>query len=188
MACQFGFRASRTKKCWKSLELTVLPRPMHLRGIRCLYLSRTSSQLSHNPSKHLRLQQHLGSVASVTLVTTQFTYIIVTNAPIQDAGFVNLMIPRVRLSLQREGAKRVYHTTFKCNVCHKGFTRAYNLRNHLQTHMDVRPFLCSFCGKGFARQGDQKMHEGLHRRYGDVAGPQAAEAMFAKGMLQPGCF
>jgi hypothetical protein len=88
----------------------------------------------------------------------------------------------------KEGAKRVYHATFKCSVCHKGFTRAYNLRNHLQTHMDVRPFLCFFCGKGFARQGDQKMHEGLHRRYGDGAGPQAAEAMFVKGMLQPDCF
>ncbi|KAI1739151.1 hypothetical protein F4680DRAFT_149342 [Xylaria scruposa] len=52
--------------------------------------------------------------------------------------------------------------TFQCNLCPKRFTRAYNLRSHLRTHTDERPFVCTVCDKAFARQHDRKRHEGLH--------------------------
>ncbi|RPB28642.1 hypothetical protein L211DRAFT_401357 [Terfezia boudieri ATCC MYA-4762] len=52
--------------------------------------------------------------------------------------------------------------TFQCHLCPKKFTRAYNLRSHLRTHTDERPFVCTICGKAFARQHDRKRHEGLH--------------------------
>ncbi len=52
--------------------------------------------------------------------------------------------------------------TFQCTLCPKKFTRAYNLRSHLRTHTDERPFVCTVCGKAFARQHDRKRHEGLH--------------------------
>ena len=52
--------------------------------------------------------------------------------------------------------------TFQCTLCPKKFTRAYNLRSHLRTHTDERPFVCTACGKAFARQHDRKRHEGLH--------------------------
>lgn len=51
---------------------------------------------------------------------------------------------------------------FHCPLCTKRFTRAYNLRSHLRTHTDERPFVCNVCGKAFARQHDRKRHEGLH--------------------------
>ncbi|KAK7917257.1 hypothetical protein PG985_010865 [Apiospora marii] len=52
--------------------------------------------------------------------------------------------------------------TFQCTLCPKRFTRAYNLRSHLRTHTDERPFVCTVCGKSFARQNDRKRHEKLH--------------------------
>ena len=62
------------------------------------------------------------------------------------------------------GAKRIqkHPATFQCTLCPKRFTRAYNLRSHLRTHTDERPFVCTVCGKAFARQHDRKRHEGLH--------------------------
>lgn len=60
--------------------------------------------------------------------------------------------------------KRVqkHPANFQCHLCPKKFTRAYNLRSHLRTHTDERPFVCTVCGKAFARQHDRKRHEGLH--------------------------
>jgi uncharacterized Zn-finger protein len=53
-------------------------------------------------------------------------------------------------------------SSFQCNLCPKKFTRAHNLRSHLRTHSDERPFVCTVCGKGFARQHDRKRHEAIH--------------------------
>ena len=71
---------------------------------------------------------------------------------------------RPNASGQAGGSSRVqkHPATFHCNLCSKKFTRAYNLRSHLRTHTDERPFVCTVCNKAFARQHDRKRHEGLH--------------------------
>ena len=61
-----------------------------------------------------------------------------------------------------KGKIQKHPATFQCTLCPKRFTRAYNLRSHLRTHTDERPFVCTVCGKAFARQHDRKRHEGLH--------------------------
>jgi len=51
---------------------------------------------------------------------------------------------------------------FQCSMCPKRFTRAYNLRTHLRTHTNERPFVCRVCGKAFVRHNDCYRHEALH--------------------------
>ncbi|KAI8372113.1 hypothetical protein BD560DRAFT_395200 [Blakeslea trispora] len=53
---------------------------------------------------------------------------------------------------------------FRCTYegCEKTFTRTYNLKSHLRTHTDQKPFACCKCSKAFARQHDRNRHEKLH--------------------------
>ena len=77
----------------------------------------------------------------------------------------------------KDGRVQKHPATFQCNLCPKRFTRAYNLRSHLRTHTDERPFVCTVCGKAFARQHDRKRHEGLH---------SGEKKFVCKGALQSG--
>jgi hypothetical protein len=63
---------------------------------------------------------------------------------------------------QRSTEAPEYPDRFYCDLCPKQFTRAHNLRSHVGTHTDERPFVCTVCGKSFARQSDRKRHEALH--------------------------
>ncbi|KDQ21281.1 hypothetical protein BOTBODRAFT_99602 [Botryobasidium botryosum FD-172 SS1] len=63
-------------------------------------------------------------------------------------------------------SRRRNDALFKCPVpgCGSTFTRRFNLRGHLRSHTEERPFVCEWpgCGKGFARQHDCKRHQALH--------------------------
>lgn len=67
---------------------------------------------------------------------------------------------------------------FRCSLCPKRFTRAFNLQGHLRTHTDERPFACTVCGLNFVRKNDRKSHELIHadeKKYfcgGDLANGQ----------------
>lgn len=53
---------------------------------------------------------------------------------------------------------------FTCTFanCGKKFTRRYNVRSHIQTHLSDRPFICNFCPKSFVRQHDLNRHVKSH--------------------------
>jgi len=65
--------------------------------------------------------------------------------------------------------RRKQDANFACDVpgCGSTFTRGFNLRGHLRSHYDLKPYKCHWpgCGKGFARQHDCKRHEQLHSNF-----------------------
>ncbi|GFZ49189.1 hypothetical protein JCM24511_06939 [Saitozyma sp. JCM 24511] len=55
----------------------------------------------------------------------------------------------------------------KCNLCGRGFARAFNLKSHIQTHNPLRPkpHMCPHptCKRGFSRLHDLERHrQGIH--------------------------
>lgn len=62
-------------------------------------------------------------------------------------------------------SRRKTSAPFVCPVpgCESSFTRALNLRGHLHSHTDQRPYKCRFCDRSFARAHDKRRHEKLVR-------------------------
>ncbi|EIM81144.1 uncharacterized protein STEHIDRAFT_67207 [Stereum hirsutum FP-91666 SS1] len=64
-------------------------------------------------------------------------------------------------------SRRRNEAHFICPVpgCGSTFTRRFNLRGHLRSHTEERPYRCEYpgCNKGFARQHDCKRHQALHQ-------------------------
>ena len=69
-------------------------------------------------------------------------------------------IPQNRRTKLGQGAP----PTFQCHLCPQKFTRSFNLKSHLRTHTDERPFVCLLCGESFAQKQDRKLHEEMHSR------------------------
>jgi DNA-directed RNA polymerase subunit M/transcription elongation factor TFIIS len=54
--------------------------------------------------------------------------------------------------MTRDGKKRKH----KCQECGQYFTRLHNLKSHLLTHSQEKPFICQDCGHKFRRLHDLK--------------------------------
>jgi hypothetical protein len=50
-----------------------------------------------------------------------------------------------------------------CDICSAEFTRAHNLKSHMNSHANNRPYPCDYCEKSFVRKYDRQRHvEKLH--------------------------
>lgn len=47
---------------------------------------------------------------------------------------------------------------FECDICHKTFSNAANMRRHRVRHTGIKPFQCRFCGKRFFRKDHMREH------------------------------
>lgn len=66
---------------------------------------------------------------------------------------------RKRASIRDKEAGEQAHV---CMECGKSFQKPYNLRSHMKSHSNDRPYKCLVCSKTFARSHDRKRHEQLH--------------------------
>lgn len=56
-------------------------------------------------------------------------------------------------------------TNFKCNICNKGFSTNWNLKQHRWIHAcrSTKPFKCKMCTAAFVREADFITHMNIHK-------------------------
>ena len=72
------------------------------------------------------------------------------------------LIPKGIRNFRNQLQPRKPPNNVTCRLCGNTYTRAYNLKSHMRTHTNDRPFSCTVCGKKFARQHDRNRHEISH--------------------------
>ena len=72
------------------------------------------------------------------------------------------LLPPGELDKYWEGPDDDKNFTCVYQNCGKKFTRRYNVRSHIQTHLSDRPFTCLYCPKSFVRQHDLNRHVKSH--------------------------
>ncbi|KAL2821037.1 hypothetical protein BJX63DRAFT_418084 [Aspergillus granulosus] len=84
--------------------------------------------------------------------------------PMPTGGFND---PRRGLSLPSSGLNKAGQRSpstkkHRCPYCATEFTRHHNLKSHLLTHSQEKPFVCQTCQSRFRRLHDLKRHAKLH--------------------------
>ncbi|KAK7885653.1 hypothetical protein LTR67_010004 [Exophiala xenobiotica] len=65
-------------------------------------------------------------------------------------------------STSRAGTRSPSSKKHRCPYCATEFTRHHNLKSHLLTHSQEKPYVCSTCQSRFRRLHDLKRHTKLH--------------------------
>lgn len=78
---------------------------------------------------------------------------------IPEGGRRGMSLPH---SGTRQGTKSPSSKKHRCPYCATEFTRHHNLKSHLLTHSQEKPYVCSTCSSRFRRLHDLKRHTKLH--------------------------
>lgn len=88
--------------------------------------------------------------------------------------------PTRGMSLPNSTSKSPGSKKHRCNHCGTEFTRHHNLKSHLLTHSQEKPFCCDRCDQKFRRLHDLKRHAKLHTGERPHTCPKCGRA-FARG-------
>ncbi|XP_039256073.2 uncharacterized protein LOC120332821 isoform X1 [Styela clava] len=60
-------------------------------------------------------------------------------------------------------SKKKTSLKFTCHFCSKGFSRGFDLEQHVRSHTGEKPFQCIVCGRAFAQKSNVKKHMSTHK-------------------------
>lgn len=109
--------------------------------------------MSYDPVHEYHQQAHLHHTRRPSSANSQRSHISSYSAQSSNPDVEESTSPITGdQSISRDGKKRRH----KCQECGQYFTRLHNLKSHLLTHSQEKPFICNDCGHKFRRLHDLK--------------------------------
>ena len=116
--------------------------------------SASKGALSYDPVHEYHQAQHHHHSRRPSSTASQHSHVSSYSAQSSNLGEDEVMSPTTgdHQPVSRDGKKRKH----KCQECGQYFTRLHNLKSHLLTHSQEKPFICQECGHKFRRLHDLK--------------------------------
>ncbi|KAJ3127399.1 hypothetical protein HK098_006388 [Nowakowskiella sp. JEL0407] len=73
---------------------------------------------------------------------------------------------------------------YTCTKCARVFSRIYNLKSHIRSHQNFRPFKCKNCNASFTRNHDLNRHERIHSQQKPFSCSACGKAFSRKDALR----
>lgn len=73
---------------------------------------------------------------------------------------------------------------YQCNSCPKKFKTSGELKHHLQSHSNVKPFICEICGQCYKHKSALDVHVGLHNGVSPFTCVYCKKSFTQKGALR----
>jgi len=58
----------------------------------------------------------------------------------------------------KQSSTKKYNLECQCDICHRMFSRKYDLNRHRRIHTGDKPYKCKICGLGFTRSDHRDLH------------------------------
>lgn len=101
-----------------------------------------------------------------------------------DSNNSDVPLNEVKKKTKKEKTIIIKASKYPCPQCPKMWRSKSDLKTHLVSHSEIRPFICEICGKAYKHKYALNVHVGMHNGINPFSCPHCKKSFTQKGALQ----